>query len=410
MTEIETGATPEPHVYRVGELMTGVRQLLEDRVGRVWVAGEVSNFFEARSGHRYFTLKDEGGQVRAALFRGAARNLPFEIEEGSEVRVYAELTVYEPRGDLQLIVRQIEPVGTGAAQRALEALRRRLLAEGLFDDGRKRPLPEFPRAVGVVTSQRGAALRDVIEVSRNRFPGVWLRVFHTPVQGAGSVEGIAAALGGVSEVPGIDVVLLVRGGGSFEDLASFNSETVVRAVAQCPIPVVTGVGHEIDFTLVDAASDARASTPSAAAALVVPERMALRQRIEAQWQRLESALDLRIAQAQSAWALRHDALTMRAPSAQLAEKGLRLEAAARSLARAASEVQRRTHSRFAECAGRLDALSPLSVLDRGYAVVRKDSDGDIVRSASQVAPGERLAIRVAQAQIVATAERVETTD
>ena len=236
-------------------------------MGRVWVSGEISNLHEARSGHRYFTLKDDEGQLRAAFFRGAARTLRFDLEEGMEVRVYAEVSLYEARGDLQLIVREVEPVGQGALQRAFEQLKARLGAEGLFDEARKRPLPAIPRGVGIVTSETGAAVRDVVRVASDRFPGVPLRIVPTRVQGDGSEDEIAAALGDVADVPGIDVVLLVRGGGSLEDLWAFNTEVVVRAVVNCPLPVVSGVGHEVDFTLADAAADARAATPSAAAAL-----------------------------------------------------------------------------------------------------------------------------------------------
>lgn len=408
----ETGMTSarEPHVFRVGELLAGLRELLEDRVGRVWVAGEISNLHEARSGHRYFTLKDDAGQLRAALFRGAARNLRFELEEGMEVRLYAELSVYEARGDLQLIVREVEPIGQGALQWELEQLRTKLEVEGLFDEARKRPLPAVPHGVGIVTSPSGAAIRDVMRVASDRFSGIPLRVVPTRVQGAGSENEIATALRDIAEVPGIDVVLLVRGGGSLEDLWSFNTEVVVRAVAACSLPVVTGVGHEVDFTLADAAADARAATPSAAAALAVPDRDVLRGRFERELQRLVAAMGAILTGARAAWERQHEALRLRAPSAQLEARRERWQAASRALRAAFVLQQRRHRARLAECAARLDALSPLSVLDRGYAVVRRAGDGAIVRRADQAAPGEGLSIRVAEARIEATVDTVEDPD
>ena len=401
------GETRQPQVFPVGQLTRAVRQLLEDRVGRVWVSGEVSNLFEARTGHRYFTLKDDVGQLRAVLFRGASRNVAFEIEEGMEVRVYAELSVYETRGDLQLIVRAMEPSGEGAARWALEQLRKRLLAEGLFDEARKRPLPRFPRGVAIVTSTEGAALRDVVAVARRRFSGIAMRVLPTRVQGERSAEEIARALGEASEVPGVDVVLLVRGGGSREDLASFNTEVVVRAVVACSRPVVTGVGHEVDFTLVDAASDLRASTPSSAAALVFPEREALRERVEVQRRRLVSALATHFEDARTGFVQVREALFMLAPGAQLEARRSRLQVVWQALNGVVREGQQRNRHLLAECGARLDALSPLSVLDRGYALVRKSGDGEIVRRPQQIQRGERLSIRVAKAQIEATTDRVD---
>ncbi|MFP6605513.1 MAG: exodeoxyribonuclease VII large subunit, partial [Myxococcota bacterium] len=270
-SDLPQDESQERRIFRVGQLLEGLSELLEDQVGRVWVMGEVSNLHEAASGHVYFSLKDDRSQLKAALFRSAARRIPFEIEEGSEIVVYADVSIYAARGDLQLIVRHVEPRGMGALQLAFEQLRRRLEAEGLFDEERKRELPEFPRRVGVVTSATGAAIHDVIEVAGQRFPGTPLLISPTRVQGEGSEVEIVQALSRVTETAGcedVDVILLVRGGGSLEDLMSFNSESVARAIVACPVPVVSGVGHEVDVTISDLAADVRVSTPSAAAAFV----------------------------------------------------------------------------------------------------------------------------------------------
>jgi exodeoxyribonuclease VII large subunit len=252
--------------FRVSELVGGLRELLEEEVGRVWVVGEISNLRRAPSGHCYFTLKDDQAQLRAALFRSAAVRLPFDPEDGLEVVVEAEVTVYAQRGDLQLIVRQMEPRGQGALQLAFEQLRARLEAEGLFDPARKRALPAWPRRVGVVTSPSGAAVRDVIQVSGRRMPGIALLIAPARVQGDGAEDEIAAALAALGRVPDVDVILLVRGGGSLEDLRPFNTERVARAIAAARVPVVAGVGHEADVSIADLAADARAPTPSAGSA------------------------------------------------------------------------------------------------------------------------------------------------
>jgi exodeoxyribonuclease VII large subunit len=395
-----------PPVYAVGEVLAGLRALLDERVGRIWVVGEISNLRRPGSGHVYFTLKDQRGQLRAALFRGAVRSLAFEPEEGLEVLVYGDLTVYEARGDLQIIVRQLEPRGLGALQLAFEQLRSRLEAEGLFDPARKRPPPPFPSRVGVVTSPTGAALRDVLEVTGRRQPDLPLLIAPTRVQGVGAEDEIAAALDALAARPDLSVILLVRGGGSLEDLQPFNTEVVARAIARSPLPVVSGVGHEIDFTIADLAADVRAPTPSAAAEQAVPDRGALQREFGAVFQRLRGAVTARLAN----WTARLDrareALRVQAPTARLAAQRQRWLAASRALRRVALARAERSRARLHQLAGRLDSLSPLAVLGRGYALVRRTRDGRIVRSASDVGAGEALAIRVAEAELEAVLEAV----
>jgi len=447
----EPAAPPTVPVYTVGELLAGLRGLLEERVGRVWVAGEVSNLHRAASGHAYFTLKDDSGQIRAALFRGAARRLAFEPENGLEVLVYGDVSVYPERGDLQVVVRELQPRGDGALRLAFEQLRRRLEAEGLFDPARKRPLPSAPRRIGVVASPTSAALRDVLEVTRRRCPALPIRLAATRVQGVGAEREIARALESLATHGDVDVVLLVRGGGSLEDLAAFNTEVVARAIAELPVPLVSGVGHEVDVSIADLAADCRAPTPSAAAELVAPDRGELRRLLQRDWGRLRRAVDAVLERAGARLARERDAVRMLSPTARLAARRSRLVELGRALPRemgailagrrarvgelgrglprevgAALEARRarlataaprlpgvaraevaRARAGLGEAAARLESLSPLAVLGRGYALVRRESDGAIVRGVADVAEGDRLSVRLASAALRALVERVE---
>ncbi len=426
MRIVETGRLGPRRVLTIAELVGGVRELVEE-LGPVWVVGEISNLRRAGSGHAYFTLKDDDAQLRAVLFRGNAVRVPFDPEEGLEVIAGGELTIYGARGDLQLIVRQLEPRGRGALQLAFEQLRARLEAEGLFADAEKRPLPRFPRRVGIVTSASGAALHDVIHVTGRRFPATPLLLAPTRVQGAGAEEEIAAALARLSRVPDVDVILLVRGGGSLEDLMAFNTERLARALRACPVPVIAGVGHEVDVTIADLAADARAATPSAAAQLALPDRGAVAGELDALTHNLlraalASTRDFRRALAGLARALR-----AQAPTARLVARRVRLAGLARSLlvaggalarerrgvlaplaARLTGAAQRLAPTRRARlgtAAARLDALSPLAVLGRGYALARGPR-GEILRDARALAPGDEIALRLARGEVSATVTRV----
>lgn len=403
MTEPERA---EPHIYTVAELLGGLRALIEERVGRVWVVGELSDVHHARSGHTYFTLKDDAGRVRAALFRSAGRRLDFEPENGLEVLVYGDVSIYEPRGDLQLIVRQLEPRGIGSLQLAFEQLRRRLEAEGLFDPARKRALPLHPSRIGVVTSPTGAAIRDVLEVTGRRYSAASIVIAPTRVQGAEAEREIAEAIDALGSVVDLDVILLVRGGGSLEDLQAFNTEIVARAIVRAPVPVISGVGHEVDVTIADLAADARAATPSVAAEMAVPEAADLQRHLLRDWKRLRRAVQAVLERATLELERERDALRALAPSARLALQRSRLEAAVRALTRVATSRTQHGRALLAALSGRLDSLSPLAVLGRGYALVRRSRDGAIVRTAKQLERGERLAIRVAEAQLEAVVESV----
>jgi len=397
-------------ILTVGQLVAGLSGLIQHHVGRVWVVGEISNLHNARSGHTYFTLKDEDGQLRAALFRGNAARVRFELEEGLEIVVEAEVSIYAARGDLQLIVRTVEPRGVGALQLAFEQLRRRLDAAGLFAAERKRPIPTHPRRIGVVTSPTSAAVRDVLKILGRRFPAIPILISPTRVQGDEAPAEIAAAIGRLATSTDVEVILLVRGGGSLEDLWAFNTETVAKAIAASPQPIVSGVGHETDTTIADLVADLRAPTPSAAAMLAVPDRVALTHLVGRDLRRLVASIERKIESRREGIARLRAVLRARSPQVRVALARTR-EARARVAAEAAIRLRMdRNRRRLSETVTRLDALSPLAVLGRGYALVRRESDGRIVRAASDVSLGDRLELRLASGQIGAEVTRVEPED
>ncbi|MHB8756104.1 MAG: exodeoxyribonuclease VII large subunit [Candidatus Acidiferrales bacterium] len=272
MTQFSLNLIPDKHVWRVSELNLRIRDLLENEFPDLWVAGEVSNFRAAQSGHLYFTLKDEKSQIRCVCFRDQVRGLKFRPEDGLHVTVRGSVSVYEPRGEYQIYVSHIEPVGLGALQLAFDQLKKKLEAEGLFDPERKKPLPALPRRIGIVTSAQGAAIRDILRVLRRRFPNLHVILYPVKVQGDGAPEEIVRAIRHFNRAVLVDVMIVARGGGSLEDLWAFNEEIVVRAIAASEIPIITGIGHETDTTIADFAADVRAPTPSAAAEIVVRTR------------------------------------------------------------------------------------------------------------------------------------------
>jgi exodeoxyribonuclease VII large subunit len=433
------------NVYSVSELNRLARQALEQDLPLVWVAGEISNLARPASGHLYFSLKDERAQVRCAMFRGANRGLRFVPGNGDQVLARGRVSIYEPRGEFQLIVEHLEAAGEGLLRRRLEELKQRLAAEGLFSAERKQPLPALPQQIGVVTSPTGAAIRDILHVLARRFPAIPVVVYPVPVQGAQASGQIAAALATAAARAECDVLILARGGGSLEDLWAFNEEILVRAIVACPIPIVTGVGHEIDFTLADFAADVRAPTPSAAAELVVPDQRAwLRQLADMQAQ-LRSAVVRRIAAGSSllvqlggrlsrshpGYMLRQNEqrldelrqrltgsmqhlLAMRrleisgaasqlrayGPAARLGAAVLHVGTLHQRLGAATARSLQATSSRLAVAAGRLQAISPLATLGRGYAIVQ-DAAGGIVRDAGKLQPGDTISARLARGTLTA---------
>ncbi len=433
-----------PRVFTVTDLTSEIRLLLESSYADIWVEGEISNCRQWNSGHVYFTLKDANAQLKAVMFRGAARQAKFKLEDGLQVIARGRLGVYEPKGEYQLVCEAIEPKGLGALQLALEQLKKRLQAEGLLDPSRKRPLPTFPRKIGIVTSIDGAALRDIIKVLRRRYPNAHLVVAPTRVQGDGAANDIARALASIGRVEGVDVVIVGRGGGSIEDLWAFNEEPVARAIARCPVPVISAVGHEVDVTLSDLVADLRAPTPSAAAELVVAAKNDFVGRIEYLAQRLASAVRDRLlggrhrlqrVEARPAYAGFPGRLALRGRhvaelrsaldraererssrrSRYIQALRLRLEAfdLRRSIGRfqvrlsqadgrLRAEVIDRYHvagGRLGAAAARLEAMSPLAVLGRGYAVCWDGARQVIIRDAAAVSPGDGVRVTLQKGEI-----------
>src|SRR6266581_1563950 len=287
-------SSSERRVYTVSELTASIKTTLEEGFPMMWVEGEISNLRTPGSGHAYFTLKDEGAQISAVLFRGRGRRLRFGLEDGMQVLAFGGLDVYAARGQYQLVVEMMEPKGLGALQLAFEQLKRRLEAEGLFDEGRKRPLPAFPRVIGVVTSPTGAAIRDILNIIGRRFGNLRILIAPVRVQGDEAPGEILQALLNLQEVVELDVIIVGRGGGSIEDLWAFNDERVARAIAGCRVPVISGVGHETDFTIADFVADLRAPTPSAAAELVVQEKLQVARALVSLYEALKQAMASRL--------------------------------------------------------------------------------------------------------------------
>lgn len=395
LQQVEPPAT-ETRPLTVSELTAQVKGTLEDRFPSVWVTGEVSNLARPQSGHIYFTLKDERAQLRAVIWRAAAGRLPFELADGVALVCRGRLDVYPPRGAYQLIVELAQLEGMGSLELALRKLKDKLAKQGLFDPDRKRPLPAFPKRIAVVTSPTGAAIRDFLQVVRRRWRGVHVLVVPTRVQGKGSAQEIAAAIELAGRLlPAPDVIVVTRGGGSLEDLWAFNEEPVVQAIAAATIPIVSAVGHEIDVTLADLAADQRALTPTEAAERVVPSAADIEDALRGLAQRLVAALRGRAREAR----MRLQALASRPvlerPQDRVHELGRRLDELAARGGRAVREQERGARRRLETLAGKLDSLSPLGVLQRGYSITTTGADGKPVRRAEELAEGQQITTRFA---------------
>jgi exodeoxyribonuclease VII large subunit len=388
-----TPAGPGNPIVSVSDLNRRVRALVEGQIEPLWVGGELSNVKQPASGHWYFTLKDAGAEVNCALFRGRAQYLDFKPENGQKVEAFGRVTLYEPRGSYQLVVESLRKGGLGALFEAFEKLKAKLDAEGLFDAARKRELPAFPRAIGVVTSPAAAALRDVLTTLRRRAPMIPIVIYPTPVQGSGAGASIARAIEAANARAECDVLLVCRGGGSLEDLWAFNEEVVARAIVASRIPVVSGVGHETDFSIADFAADARAPTPTAAAAMASPDREALLGDVEASRRRLTRAMRRHIEVAMQRLDLA--ARRLLTPAERLARHGVRVAELAARLAAATARSLRDRRARLASASAGLAHLDPTRVLARGYAIVR-NAQGAVVRSSQQVAAGESIDLRFAE--------------
>jgi exodeoxyribonuclease VII large subunit len=440
----------ERRILSVSSLNRDARRLIEAGLGTVWVEGEISNLSRPSSGHLYWSLKDAESQVRCAMFRVSARGLGFELANGLQVLVRARPSVYEARGEFQLVVDYAEEAGEGALRRRFEELKRKLAAEGLFDAARKRAIPKLPRRIGVITSPTGAALRDVLIALRRRFPSVAVLIYPTAVQGSGSADEIARTLALADKRAECDVLILTRGGGSLEDLWSFNEEIVARAVAAVELPIIVGVGHEIDFTIADFAADLRAPTPSQAAELAVPDQrewlgrfaaaeqrltrcvrhqltldarrmsqlahrlerchpgVQLReraQRLDELEARLKRAVERRIETRKLKLARLATAVAHASPAQHLMRARERWRTAQADLRRALLRQVENTQQRLKLASRTLQSLSPLATLERGYAIVT-DAGGHVIVDSGTVKQGTSIDLRLARGEMSATVDAV----
>ena len=447
-------AAPEPppapsrRIWTVSELNSAIRDALENRFAEIWLEGEISNG-RIWNGHLFFTLKDEAAQIKAVMFKSALRSIRFKPEDGLHVVARGRITVYDPKGEYQVLCEHLEPMGLGALQLAYEQLKKRLAAEGLFAAERKRKLPALPRKIGIVTSLDGAAIRDIIKVLRRRYPNAHLVIRPTRVQGEGAGSDVARALRAVVKVPGVDVVIVGRGGGSIEDLWAFNEEVLARAIYDSPVPVVSGVGHEVDFTIADFVADVRAATPSQAAEIVVAAKDEFCTRIDRLSDRLRAAARSRLERSRSlvhrlsgrpglaGWpgrlALRGrhvadlthqlqragrivlqrrqrrytelrlalETFDLRRRLGGVRARLLRVESALKA---AAVRAHHRADTRLRSQAGRLDSLSPLAVLGRGYAVCWDAARTRVIRAASDVATGDAVRVTLHEGELTCRVE------
>ena len=439
-------------VFTVSRLNREVRAVLEGSFPLLWVEGEISNLSRPASGHIYFSLKDPAAQVRCAMFRPKRLLLGFNPANGQQVLVRARVSLYEGRGDFQLLVEHMEPAGEGALRVELERLKQRLGAEGLFDEALKRPLPPFPRQIGLLTSPSGAAVRDLLSVLRRRFPALPVVIYPAQVQGEAALDELIEALALANRRAECDLLILARGGGSLEDLMAFNDEALARAIRQSQIPVVTGIGHEIDFTIADLVADRRGATPSAAAELASPsaehlvhrlrafeQRLAeaqrrrlaawsqklaaaerqlrllhpirrlqgLQQRADDLERRLAATLRRRLQRDRRLWQGLSARLAAASPGRSLERRRTASQVLARRLRRTLPRELRARRDRLAGLAQVLDTLSPLATLSRGYAVLRLLPERRVLRRALDVKPGDRLEATVAEGVITARVEEVE---
>lgn len=398
----------QPRIYQVREVHRYLKGKLEgdDFLQNLGVQGEISNFKHHSSGHMYFTLKDEESTLRCVMFRSQNRRLNFAPRDGLQVIALGSIGVYIRDGVYQFYVEAMEPAGLGSLHLAFEELKRKLAGEGLFSPERKRSLPLLPRRVGVITSPTGAAIRDIITVSRRRFANVDLIVAPVLVQGDRAAPQMVAALEALARVPGIDVIIIGRGGGSWEELWPFNDEGLARAIAACPVPVISAVGHETDFTIVDFVADVRAATPSAAAELAVPDKEELRLRLQNLAARSQQGIRTILEQRRQALSTLARRRPFTAPEAFFNDKRLLLDGYARDLERSITQNLGQWRSKLSLQAGRLDTLSPLAVLQRGYSIVFAE-DGRIVKGAGEVSRGERIRVKLARGQLGCLIEDVE---
>jgi exodeoxyribonuclease VII large subunit len=403
--------SPPSNAMSVSEVTARVKEQLETRFADVWVAGEVSNLTRASSGHVYLSLKDEAALLRAVIWRSTATQLAIDPADGLQVVCHGRLEVYPPRGTYQLTIDRLHALGTGTLEAQLRRLRDALDREGLFAPARKRPIPAFPRRIALVTSPTGAAIADFLTALFARWKGSEVIVVPSRVQGAGAAEEIAAALAAAARiVPPVDVIALVRGGGSLEDLWAFNEEPLVRAVAASPIPVVSGVGHEIDVTLADLAADLRALTPTDAAARVSPDGPQVAAAVASLGLRLQAGLGRRVTLARERVVQLARSRIFADPSRLVRDRRLALDQQAARLRRLAGAAVARGRERLAAAAGRLEAGSPLHLLARGWSVTTRTDDRTPLRSVTGLRAGDEIMTQLADGRLWSRLERITTDD
>ena len=388
----------EERIYTVGELTREIKEVLEGSFPRIWVEGEISNFKRHSSGHLYFTLKDDKAQISCAMWRFRANDMLFRIEDGMQVLVQGDVQVYERGGIYQLIVHQLQPAGMGALQFAFEQLKKKLFAEGLFDEAHKQPIPEYPERVGVVTSPTGAAIRDIISVISRRFPGIELLLYPVKVQGEGAAEEIAEAIRQFNEYGKVDVLIVGRGGGSLEDLWAFNEEVVARAIYHSRIPIISAVGHEIDFSIADFVADRRAATPSAAAEMVVRDRKELRGIIEYYRERLSQQLLDKIRNYRERIENLRQGYAFRRPEDVIFQKIQRLDEISRNMQTAVLHLLQIKQQQLQNYHNQIRALSPVAILQRGYSICYKD--GVVVKDVAQLNVLDMVQVKLARGQFI----------
>ncbi len=398
-------AREAPRFFTVSELNQIIKGTLEQELAGLWVVGEVSNFRIPPSGHYYFTLKDDRSQISAVMFRRQGLGLTFVPENGMEVLCFGKVSLYPVRGDLQLYVETLEPRGKGALYLAFEQLKKVLLAEGLFAAERKRALPFLPNSIGIVTSEKGAALRDMLRIIGDRYPDRRIVVRPVKVQGEGAAQAIAAAIAELGQSGEVEVMIVGRGGGSLEDLWAFNEEIVARSIFASPVPVISAVGHEIDFTIADLVADARAPTPTAAAQVVVPRKSELLERVMALEGQLRSSMRRKLELAREDW--RRFVKRLADPERKLRETQQRVDELSVDLMRRFRDRMRQIEDRLAQGGQRLDALSPLAVLDRGYSIAHRIPEETIVKDAASLAIGDLLRITFAKGKSICRVQEKE---
>jgi len=391
-------------IYSVSEITRDIRGLLEDAFREVWVEGEISNLTMHSSGHCYFSIKDENSVLSCVMFKNSAYKLKFKIEDGMSIVCFGRVSVYDKRGQYQLYVEVIEPKGVGSLQLAFTQLKEKLLKEGLFDDSHKKPIPYLPEKIGIVTSKTGAVIRDMIHVIERRFPKMHIIIYPAKVQGDSAAEEVSEGIRAFNSLNNVDVIIIGRGGGSLEDLWAFNEEVTARAIYESKIPVISAVGHEVDYTISDFVADLRAPTPSAAAELVVPRKEDILNTIDSFRQKLRRALrsSIDMARKHLDGIMKHHAL--KTPQVLIQQHQQRIDEYTKSLKHSLSYFLSIKKHSLDGIKGKLDALSPVAILERGYSITMTYEDNVIIKDASKVKSETRIKTRLGRGEIISRTE------